>query len=568
MIHSPDKKSAMKLLLSICLLAAALLAFFQPPTNPDLHWHLSAGRYIINNHSLPRTEILSWTHPGLPWVDFEWLTQVIYYAAYSVSGIYGIFALKLAALSLALFFILRTAALYGEGNVCIIAPLWAAAALTNLDLRPDNFTLLFFAIELFLLEKIRISGSGVSVRKTFVIAAVAFALWGNMHAGFIYGAALALLYAAGRFWTCGTAAKEDTRLGFFTATALGGFIGPLLNPYGWGVYKVLVTHAGEMSFLSRYIREWMPPQPSYFFFPYWILLSYCAFVFIWHAFKHSALPREHYLALAFFGAMSAMHSRHIIFFATLALPFLENAARAGGERPLWKHIARWSLSAVASLYLIAWANDTINAATWNEIPVAGAAHYLADNSTVLSGLKLYNSREFGGYLGYALYPRYRIYQDGRYLFHDFIKPVATAWHTDAGWQKYMDSKDIGLAVIQRQHDDEILRQNSYQTPAYITMMPPEKWTLVYWDNNALVFVRNTAAPQQWLDVHGFSLVRPDARGLALEKIMNRYGSPVQLAAELAMLKHQLSADGAMLSAKDEIVLWEKLSAYISGATKN
>ena len=43
---------------------AAIAAFcvfflFRPLVNPDLYWHLSAGKYILAHHTLPHADFLS-----------------------------------------------------------------------------------------------------------------------------------------------------------------------------------------------------------------------------------------------------------------------------------------------------------------------------------------------------------------------------------------------------------------------------------------------------------------------------------------------------------------------------
>ena len=79
---------------------------FTPLNNPDLFWHLSAGKYIINNLALPNFDFLSWTEYGAVWFDFEWLTQIVYYLIYLIAGFKGLFVFKLIMSGL-IFAVLR-----------------------------------------------------------------------------------------------------------------------------------------------------------------------------------------------------------------------------------------------------------------------------------------------------------------------------------------------------------------------------------------------------------------------------------------------------------------------------
>ena len=46
----------------------------------DLWLHIGTGRWIVNNgFQIPQGDILSCTIPGKPWINHEWLFQVIVY---------------------------------------------------------------------------------------------------------------------------------------------------------------------------------------------------------------------------------------------------------------------------------------------------------------------------------------------------------------------------------------------------------------------------------------------------------------------------------------------------------
>ena len=77
----------------------AFILFFHPAENPDFFWHFSAGKYIVRNLAFPRSDFLSWSRAGTPWVDFEWLSQVLYYFTYSAGGLWLLYALKVLVLS-------------------------------------------------------------------------------------------------------------------------------------------------------------------------------------------------------------------------------------------------------------------------------------------------------------------------------------------------------------------------------------------------------------------------------------------------------------------------------------
>src|ERR1043166_3539376 len=45
----------------------------------DFFWHLATGRYIVENHSVPDTDIFGFVSAGNEWIPFEWGWDVLTY---------------------------------------------------------------------------------------------------------------------------------------------------------------------------------------------------------------------------------------------------------------------------------------------------------------------------------------------------------------------------------------------------------------------------------------------------------------------------------------------------------
>src|SRR5215510_8729716 len=69
---------------------------------PETYWHLRIGQWIIAHLTVPHGDMFSHTFLGQPWIAKEWLSQVLYAAAYAAAGWSGIVAL--AALAIAATF--------------------------------------------------------------------------------------------------------------------------------------------------------------------------------------------------------------------------------------------------------------------------------------------------------------------------------------------------------------------------------------------------------------------------------------------------------------------------------
>jgi hypothetical protein len=56
----------------------------------DMWWHLKTGEVIWTTHSVPTTDIFSYTTNHHAWVPHEWLAQVLIYGAYRWGGYSGL----------------------------------------------------------------------------------------------------------------------------------------------------------------------------------------------------------------------------------------------------------------------------------------------------------------------------------------------------------------------------------------------------------------------------------------------------------------------------------------------
>jgi hypothetical protein len=68
--------------------------------DPDIWWHLHNADYLIHHHSLPRYDMYSFTVPGHPWMNHEWLAELPYYFAWRALGLNGIDAVTIGVLTL------------------------------------------------------------------------------------------------------------------------------------------------------------------------------------------------------------------------------------------------------------------------------------------------------------------------------------------------------------------------------------------------------------------------------------------------------------------------------------
>lgn len=462
--------------------ALALVVLGLPVFSPDVWWHLSAGRWIWANAAVPSTDPFSFTRAGAPWIDFEWGFQLLLYP-FGLLGDFGLWAGKTLLLALAFWPI---GGLLRDRRAkplerALGAALWAAAILPGADLRPDLISAALFGWQ------IRRLAAG---RASFLLGFFTFAPWANLHGGFAFGL---LLYPA---WALVSGKRRPAGL---AAEACGATLGSLLNPFGLGLYAVFLAHAADP--VRAAVAEWGPLSPRVPF--QWPLIASLA-AGAWAAWR--ARKSDPVLSAATFalGAAALFSARLNVYWPAAAVPLMVSFV------PPAPALAVVSALFAVSLRVVQWG------APYQDVYVARrAADFVVSERAVFSSLRLFNTYEWGGYLGWRLGPEGKVYGDGRYLFHGQLAELQEALSGPPELSAFIERNRLDALLIRnypqrlngmRAYPDGSRRELS--RPWYVSYLPRERWALVWWDAKALVFVDRAKVPAAWLSAHEYRWLRP------------------------------------------------------------
>src|SRR5258705_3835583 len=104
--------------------------------DPDLWWHLKAGEQIAQSRSVPHVDDFSFTKNGSEWVAHEWLSEVLMYGIYRLTGLVGLVAIFSLLIVVVLWIAYRRCE--GRPYAASLAILLAAAASSPLfGIRPQ-----------------------------------------------------------------------------------------------------------------------------------------------------------------------------------------------------------------------------------------------------------------------------------------------------------------------------------------------------------------------------------------------------------------------------------------------
>ena len=76
------------------ILLLALVADSMQYADPDLWGHVRFGQTMLNTGHLIRADIFSYSALGRPWINHEWLSEIVMALAYNALGVAGLKLLK------------------------------------------------------------------------------------------------------------------------------------------------------------------------------------------------------------------------------------------------------------------------------------------------------------------------------------------------------------------------------------------------------------------------------------------------------------------------------------------
>lgn len=238
------------------MLLGALSLVAWTTADPDLWGHVRFGLDILRDHELPARDPYSFTSDR-PWVNHEWLAEVIIAAAYALDGPRGLLILKLLVVCATLALVILVFR-HRRWDPAVHDLLIATAIFGILgrihSVRPQLFSVLLAAALLLILCLV-----DRGRRALLVLVPPLMALWANLHGGFLVGLGIIGIWTAVRFVAHEPDAPARPHI---VALAVGSAAATLANPYGPQLWSFLWDTVG----LSRVeIADWQPLWATGFF---------------------------------------------------------------------------------------------------------------------------------------------------------------------------------------------------------------------------------------------------------------------------------------------------------------
>ena len=458
---------------------------FRNATDPDLWWHLRTGQLMLATHKLFHVDPYSFTKFGQPWVDHEWLSQMVMYGLYRFAGWGGLISAFAALITLA--FVIVFLRSEGKPFVAGTMTVWGAiASVPSFGVRPQMFTLFLASLLLYVLER-----SDRRVRLLWWIPALVL-IWVNLHAGYALGIAFLLIFLAGDAVELALGHNQEreaiVRMKTLAMVTVAAIAVVPLGPYGRTMYRYPFETLNSRAMLA-YIGEWQSPDfhQGKYLAALFLLLACLAIP----ALSPGRLRARELLLLAF-TALAALRSvRHIPIFALVAVPLLSALIQARFDYPRSSPFdhrmpltpTKLIVNVVLLVGLLGFAAARASSVVSKQA-ISESQEFPADAvrflKTAQTPAPLMNHYNWGGYFIWQLYPQYRVYIDGRAdVYGDsFMEAFASTYYLrGSSWRSGLEQWGVRTVVMPP------------DAPLVTALSSLPQWKVVFSDRQATVLTR-------------------------------------------------------------------------------
>ena len=456
----------------------------------DTGYHIRVGEYIIYNLTVPRHDIYSHITPPLPWVAHEWLAEVVMAVVHSFAGLTGTVLFFSFMIALTYYLLFVSVKSSGSSLVLVVGIVLLSIVSSSIHwlARPHILSLLLTVIWYAILNDYQ-----YREKNLLWLLPLLMLVWVNLHGGFVLGFMLLGIYFVGNFTsvliatdhTKSSSKQKCKRLFVVAAFAL---CLSLINPRG---YSILFFPFETVSnkFVMNNVLEFLSPN-FHGSLPYKYLLLLTIAVL---AVSKRSVDLIQFILVLLFTYMSLYSARYIPLFAIIVTPILikqlsalirneSKAAQFLQERGRHLQLADasangniWPIAAVCFSCLLALMGAVQFEFSDSRMPVA-AVEFLKKET--IKG-KMFNNDEFGDYLIYKAWPKYKVFFDGRSDMYgekwgiEYLKVV----NLRPGWEQVIEKNNMTWIFC---HAGSALSA---------ILLEKNDWQLVYADKLAHIFLK-------------------------------------------------------------------------------
>jgi hypothetical protein len=470
-----------------CLLAVLAVVTVRDRFNdPDMWWQLKTGEVIWTTHTIPTTDLFSYTTSHHAVIPQEWFSQVLIYGAYKLGGYTGLMLWLCFFTAVLVIAAYALCSLYsGNAKIGFLGAMvvWFFST-GGLVVRPLLVSYVLLVAELLLVYL-----GYKRDRRWFFALPLLFALWVNCHGSFFLGFVVLGVFLFCSFFGFERGALVSVRWdahrrrAYMLAILLSA-AALFLNPDGLKQVLYPLDTMLRQPLVTTQIDEWKPllmsdPRAMG-------LLGILAFIFVYLIVRRSERIYLHELALLALGAWSALSHRRMSFaFGIFAAPILSRLLsdawdkyEAERDRPAVNAVFI-ALAALAVFFAFPSRQSLVKQVDDGN-PVKAVdfirTHHLSGN--------MLNTYIYGGYLIWAM-PEHPVFIDGRSDLFEW----AGIFGQYGEWAMLQSDPN---SLLNKYHVDFCLLQRNVPMTHVLPLLP--NWKQVYADRSSVIFLRTTGSP--------------------------------------------------------------------------
>ncbi|MGE0104055.1 MAG: hypothetical protein AB7H86_12595 [Blastocatellales bacterium] len=498
------------LLLVLYLLVVSSWRFL---LDSDTGWHIRTGEMILAERAVPRVDPFSHTMAGRPWFAWEWLTDVLMALLHGWRGLAGVVGGAILTLLAAYAALYQLTLRRGSDPLiaCVLTVFGALCGIVHWLARPHLLSIVLMIGWYALFERYRRTRT-----RAIFLTPILIALWANLHGAFVSTFVVTAVYAIGesiefalrREWS-----RVKPVLATYFSVGLLSVLAAMATPYGYRLYGHLWRYLTDRELLAS-IQEFQSPNFHSTDGKLIEILLVLGAIAAANALRKGRVVETGLLLL--WGHMTLQSERHVTLAVVFLVPIIgeqisslvselidrysigtETPARAlraargwyRGTLAINRQLTGAFVYAAVIIFVIVltgsrWA-DRLLSPRFNprRFPVA-AVEFVKKN---MPDGRMYSHDQFGGFLIYSLYPRTRVFVDGRSDFYrqgTVLDDMDSIAFVKPRWQELLDRHGIEWMILRNRE------------PLALIAIMSGKWVSIYDDQVAQILVRKGAPPNK------------------------------------------------------------------------
>jgi tetratricopeptide (TPR) repeat protein len=511
------KRNLERILTLLFLLSVFLLAIVKIE-DTDTWTHLSFGKWIWEHKAIPVGEPFIFTSSPQPYQN--WLFGFIYYMAYMTFNIYGVILLKAITITIAFYILLKDSLTPYKNYIVAVLVMTVTVVIVRHRFveRPDTFLMIFLPFSIFSLNAF------IYDNKKYIFAVpLIHILWANSHTSlplmvipfgaFIIGGMLQIfLEKKGlRFSHTPSFYQIKIIMVIFLISIAASLISPyFIDQFTFGAQTL------SSSWWKQEILELRTPTWQLTKVPY-VLTGILMLSFIINLKRFSFM---YFLLIIPFVVLSFSVMRFIFLLGIISAPVLSRNIACYLQAKSWdKFLENKFINVIVIFWIFIYAlligmhilspfnvrGQSFGFGVNNAVFPEGALKYL-DKRGIYG--TIFNTFEFGGYICWRDFPKRKAFIDGRgFMSDDVLEKSKLARERPFVLDDLEKSYGFDVLMLKHAKIDRDLEVAMQSTDVDLALLHPQ-WALVYWDDQAMVYLKKGGKYDNIIRSDEYRFVRP------------------------------------------------------------